>query len=70
MFGSTEIGKNYKTLRLRVIKQTESHRIIYDFLLPLHENAGQYLKHFLLYPSHVTVTLLPYTSSSSHSIAN
>jgi hypothetical protein len=47
MFGSTETGRKFETLRLGVLEQTENLKFIYGFLLSLQENVGQYLKHFL-----------------------
>jgi hypothetical protein len=70
MFGSTETGRNFETLRLGVTERTEIPKFIYGFLLSLQENVGQYLKHFLPYSSHITIILSPYTSSRSHSFAD
>jgi hypothetical protein len=70
MTGSTEIGRNYETLRLGALEQTENRKFIYGFLLSLQENIGQHLKHSLPYSSHIIVILSPYTSSRSHSTAD
>jgi len=59
MFGSTEIGRNFETLRLGVLEQTENCKFINGFLLSLQENVGQYFKHFLPYSSHITIILSP-----------